>query len=107
MTNTMRTIDEIIDQCFSGEVSWTYDQLDGTSMVADALDDIEKEKAEAKQALSTMVSEILGESHETNTRELSRDEDMDTAIQLKYDNLTKNNLLDAQRQRATDRGFTL
>lgn len=46
---------------------WVYDQLDGTSFIKDALDGIDKEIAEAKQAISDLVKEALPEE-KRNTR---------------------------------------
>ena len=44
-------LDEIINSAYEGEVRWTHDQLDGTSMVDDVIKGIEDEKAKTKQAL--------------------------------------------------------
>ena len=51
MSNYSEILDEIIDDAYEGEVSWTHDQLDVTSVLDDILKDIDERKAETRQAL--------------------------------------------------------
>lgn len=52
-----KQLDEILDFCFEGEVSWTRDQLDGTSYYKESMEGIDKRKAEAKVKLQKLIIE--------------------------------------------------
>ena len=67
MTDNTQELDEIIDDAYEGEVSWTHDQLDGTSVLDDSLKDIDERKAETRQALldwhNKQVEEAMAKFH--------------------------------------------
>lgn len=50
-------LDEIIDFCFRGDVSWTIDQLEGTSYYNSAMAEIEENKKKAKAKLQRLIVE--------------------------------------------------
>ena len=52
-----KQLDEILDFCFDGEVSWVEDQLDGTSYYEESMEGIGKRKAEAKVKLQKLIIE--------------------------------------------------
>ena len=52
-----KQLDEILDFCFEGEVSWVEDQLDGTSYYEESMEGIDKRKAEAKVKLQKLMVE--------------------------------------------------
>ena len=58
MTNYSERLDKIINSAYEGEVSWIHDQLDGTSVMDDAIKRIEDEKAKAKQAITSLFKEL-------------------------------------------------
>ena len=59
MTNYSERLDKIINSAYEGEVSWIHDQLDGTSVMDDAIKRIEDEKAKTKQAITSLIKELL------------------------------------------------
>ena len=52
-----KQLDEILDFCFEGEVSWIEDQLVGTSYYKETMEGIDKRKAEAKVKLQKLIIE--------------------------------------------------
>ena len=50
-------LDTIIDFCFRGDVSWTIDQLEGTSYYNSAMAEIEENKKKAKAKLQRLIVE--------------------------------------------------
>ena len=62
MTNYNKRLDEIINSAYEGEVSWIHDQLDGTSVMDDAIKRIEDEKAKTKQAITSLIKELVAEA---------------------------------------------
>ena len=52
-----KQLDEILDFCFEGEVSWIEDQLVGTSYYKESMEGIDKRKAEAKVKLQKLIIE--------------------------------------------------
>lgn len=50
-------LDKIIDFCFRGDVSWTIDQLEGTSYYNSAMAEIEENKKKAKAKLQRLMVE--------------------------------------------------
>ena len=62
MTNFNERLDEIINSAYEGEISWIHDQLDGTNVMDDAIKRIEDEKAKTKQALTSLIKELVAET---------------------------------------------
>lgn len=75
MTDNTPELDEIIDDAYEGEVSWTHDQLDGTSVLDDSLKDIDERKAETRQALldwhNKQILEMLKDEQYDDERSVS------------------------------------
>lgn len=60
MGNSMNEqLDKIIDFCFRGDVSWTIDQLEGTSYHNSAMAEIEENKKKAKAKLQRLIVEAM------------------------------------------------
>ena len=62
MTNYNERLDKLVRNAYSGEVSWIHDQLDGTSFVEEALIDVEKNIIDTKQALTSLIKELVAEA---------------------------------------------
>ena len=62
MTNYSERLDKIINSAYEGEVSWIHDQLDGTSVMDDAIKRIEDEKAKTKRAITSLIKELVAEA---------------------------------------------
>ena len=56
------SLDELVDEAFSGDLSWIHDQLDGTSSLDDALQDLAERKMETKQAIERLLLGVIGEN---------------------------------------------
>jgi hypothetical protein len=52
-----KQIDDIVAVAYLGEISWTHDQLDGTSYLQESLETIESQKAETKNAIRALITE--------------------------------------------------
>lgn len=52
-----KQLDEVIDFCFRCDVSWTIDQLEGTSYYNSAMAEIEENKKKAKAKLQRLIVE--------------------------------------------------
>jgi len=55
--NTGNELDEILAKLSKGERDWIHDQLDGTSMVQENLEAVDKEVAEAKSKLTKNIEQ--------------------------------------------------
>lgn len=62
MTNYNERLDEIIRSAYHGNVSWIYDQLDGTSFIGAALGEVEKNIVDTKQAITSLNKELVAEA---------------------------------------------
>ena len=72
MTIFNERLDEIINSAYEGEASWIHDQLDGTSVMDDAIKRIEDEKAKTKQAITSLVKELVAEAKPPKKDELAQ-----------------------------------
>lgn len=61
-TNYNERLDEIVRNAYSGEVSWIYDQLDGTSFIGESLEGVEKNIIDTKQAITSLIKELVAEA---------------------------------------------
>lgn len=61
MTNKSNKLDEIIDNLTVGHIAWAHDQLDGTSHIEQELKIITEREIEAKQAITGMINDLIGE----------------------------------------------
>lgn len=50
-----KTLDEILDYAFKGEIEWVHDELDGTSFVEQSLKHVEDKKQEVKEQLQEII----------------------------------------------------
>ena len=62
-------LDEIIRRAYHGEVSWIHDQLDGTSFIGESLRGVEKNIIDTKQALTSLIKELVEEAKPHYTSE--------------------------------------
>lgn len=67
----MSKLDDILDDCYAGDVGWTHDQLDGTSLLGLELEAIEKKKLESKDDIKTLIREIIGDLEQRETDDSS------------------------------------
>ncbi len=73
-----KQLDEILDFCFEGEVSWTRDQLEGTSYYKESMENIDKRKAEARVKLQKLFNDqkkafaeyVVGVNEDETTEEI-------------------------------------
>ncbi len=66
MDNYNERLYEIINYAYEGEVGWIHDQLDGTSVMDDAIKRIEDEKAKTKQAITSLIKELVADAKPDN-----------------------------------------
>lgn len=52
-----KQIDEILDFCFEGEMSWIEDQLAGTRYYKESMENIDRSKAETKARIQKLIVE--------------------------------------------------
>ena len=55
-------LNEIIRRAYRGEVSWIHDQLQGTSVFEEALRGVDKDILNTKQALISLIKELVAEA---------------------------------------------
>lgn len=97
MKSTNDKIDEILEGLAQGERSWIHDQLDGTSMVQENLEAVDKDVLRAKFRLIQTIKETLQECIGTMENTESNKPHGDVRNQLRKEALNKlDSLLDPQ-----------
>ena len=75
MTNYNERLDEIARDAYRGEIDWIHDQLDGTSFIGESLGVVEKNVVDTKQALTSLIKELVAEAKPSPDRYVNYNSD--------------------------------